>query len=115
MAELKYFKIFFDYEEDIDELTDEEVGKVFRAALKFASNEELPDEIGRDLRFVFNRFKRDIERGQISYQDKCQKNSENIRKRWDKEKALPKDMTTYNRIQSNTKNTNVYELYQEQE
>lgn len=77
---------------------DAECGRLFRAALTYsATGEEM--ELGGNERFIWPTIKQMIDRDAKQYADKCKKNAENVR-------------TRYERIRTNT---NVYESYQEEE
>ena len=68
-----------DYLAKTAKLTDEEVGKLFRALMKYHATGET-DVSGRES-VAFDFIKDDIDRTEEAYKAKCEKNRENVRKR----------------------------------
>ena len=68
-----------DYLEKTSKLTDEEVGRLFRALMKYHKTGET-DIDGRES-VAFDFIKDDIDRTEEAYRVKCEKNRENVRKR----------------------------------
>lgn len=77
----------------IEGLTDEQLGQLTRALFIYARDGEVIN-LEPVVRMAFAFIKDKIDRNQQKYQKKCERNRENIRKRWNK---------------SNTNDTNVYE------
>lgn len=88
------YKSFYD---PISQLTDEQLGRLFRSIYLWQINGEADPEPDIQIAFGFfiNQFRIDNDK----YQEKCDKNRENIQSRWEREK---KDTNEYNRIQTNT-------------
>lgn len=66
---MKYLKVFVDFEEDLDQLSDAECGRLFRAMLKYASSGTVPELYGNE-RFLWPGAKKNIDRQDDSYQSK---------------------------------------------
>ena len=88
----KGFVVYGDIEESLNELTDEQVAKLFRGMVKYFKTGKNPKFTGV-LKFVFIPIKQQMDRDAEKYDRRCEKNRENVKKR-------------YERIQSNT---NVYD------
>lgn len=91
------FLIMMSQEEIIEDLTDEELGKIFRSIFKYERTKEVPKFNDRYLNSVFKSFKTQIDFSEENYNRICQKNRENANKRWENE-----DTTECDRMQSNT-------------
>ena len=88
----KGFVVYGDIEESLNELTDEQVAKLFRGMVSYFNTGKEPKFSGV-LKFVFIPVKQQMDRDAEKYDRRCEKNRENVKKR-------------YERIQSNT---NVYD------
>lgn len=73
----KSFLVYFDWEAPLQELTDEELGELFRAIFIYAKYGEEFEFEHRSLKLVFGFIKSTLERDRISYEEKCKKNAEN--------------------------------------
>lgn len=97
MAEKKSFMIYLDNEKQVNMLTDEQAGKLFKALFEFAKDGTETDfndgMIAMAFSFMADSIKRDTEK----YESICQKRAENIKKRWNKKQN-----------EGNTNDTNVY-------
>ena len=100
--EQKAFLLEKNQKEIIDELSNEEAGIIFKAIYEYELTKKVP-ELERTLKIVFKQFKNRLDEYDGSYQDKCQKNKENIEKYWEKVRANTNECE---RIQSNTMATN---------
>lgn len=87
----------------IEGLTDEQLGQLTRALFIYARDGEVIN-LEPVVRMAFVFIKDKIDRNQAKYQKKCERNRENIRKRWNKSNT--NDTKEYECI---PKNTNVYE------
>lgn len=87
----------------IEGLTDEQLGQLTRALFIYARDGEVIN-LEPLVRMAFVFIKDKIDRNQAKYQKKCERNRENIRKRWNKSNT--NDTKENERI---PKNTNVYE------
>lgn len=76
----KSFLVYFDWEAPLQELTNEELGELFRAMFIYAKYGELIDFEHRSLKLVFGFIKSAIDRDKASYEEKCRKNAENASK-----------------------------------
>lgn len=97
---LDYFPCYHSYVKKCEKLTDQELGRLFRALLNFSATGERQELAGRES-IAFDFIADDIERAQQAYDAKCQKNAANIAKRYATDE--------YDGIRSNT---NEYESYQ---
>ena len=98
----KGFVVYGDIEETLDELTDEQVAKLFRGMVSYFNTGKEPKFSGL-MKMVFIPIRQQMDRDTDKYEKKCEKNRESIQKYWDKVKA---DTNEYERIRTNT---NVYE------
>lgn len=98
----KGFVVYGDIEESLNELTDEQVAKLFRGMVSYFNTGKDPKFSGL-MKMVFIPIRQQMDRDTDKYEKKCEKNRESIQKYWDKVKA---DTNEYERIQTNT---NVYE------
>ena len=98
----KGFVVYGDIEESLNELTDEQVAKLFRGMVSYFNTGKEPKFSGL-MKMVFIPIRQQMNRDTDKYEKKCEKNRESIQKYWDKVKA---DTNEYERIRTNT---NVYE------
>lgn len=103
MGQLEYFPCFHGYRRRTKNLTDQEVGRLFRALLEYSETGEAPELTGRES-IAFDFIADDIDRARERYDDSCRKNAENAKKRWNKE-----DTTEYDRIRPHTKDAKAKE------
>lgn len=94
----EYFCAYHSYIKQCKGLSDSELGRLFRALLEYSASGKVPELNGRES-VAFDFMSANIDRDAESYKDACNRNRENISKR-------------YERIRSNT---TVYETYQEKE
>lgn len=97
------FLLPIDQKEIIDELDNEEAGIIFKAIYEYEVNKTEP-KLSKTLNIVFKQFKVKLDNYDGAYEEKCQRNKENITKYWERKKA---DTTEYDRKRSNT---NVYKI-----
>ena len=93
--------------EIVDELTDTQAGKLLKTIIAFEVNGELK-ELDRELKMVFIPFKHSLLRTREMYDNKCEKNKQNILKRWMNKAKKEGDTKEYERIRTiltNTKRT----------
>lgn len=88
--------VYTDLMEQLDELSMEERGVILTAMIKYQLGEELP-ELDKTLKLVFIPIRQSIDRDNDAYVRKCEKNRENINKRW--------NTVEYERIRSDTNHT----------
>lgn len=94
----EYFCAYHSYIKQCKGLSDSELGRLFRALLEYSASGKVPELNGRES-VAFDFMSANIDRDAESYKDTCNRNRENIAKR-------------YERIRSNT---SVFETYQEKE
>lgn len=94
------FILYTSYYAIIEGLTDAQLGQLTRAIFRYARDGEVVD-LEPVVRMAFAFIKDNIDRNADKYQQKCERNRENIRKRWEKKKA-ESDTNVYDRIPSNT-------------
>ena len=93
----------------IEGLTDEQLGQLTRALFIYARGGEVIN-LEPVVRMAFVFIKDKIDRNQQKYQKKCERNRENIRKRWNKSNTndtkgnerIPNDTNVYERIPNDT-------------
>ena len=116
MGQLEYFPCFHSYRRRTKNLTDQEVGRLFRALLEYSETGEAPELTGRES-IAFDFIADDIDRARERYDDSCRKNTENAKKRWSKEdtseyeriQSYENDTVEYDRIRPHTKDTKAKE------
>jgi len=82
MGKRDYIPAFFKYRETLAGLTDAEVGRVFRAALDYGADGTLP-ALSPVEGMAFGFIRTDIDAAARAYEERCEANRENARKRWD--------------------------------
>ena len=100
---IEYVAAYYSYLDYMEQLSDAECGRLFRACLIYSKTGEAPNLCGNE-RFVWPGIKSQIDRDKEKYLARCKKQSENIRKRWDSREYDGK-----NGIPTDTKNTIVYD------
>lgn len=81
--EQKGFITYGDFEAVAEELTDEQLGQIMRAKLKYFNAGKAPDFEGV-LKYVWIPIQQQMDRDSESYEQKCAKMRENANKRWAK-------------------------------
>ena len=102
MASKKGFLLLNNQIETIETLTDEQAGQLLKAFYYYNTGREV--KLKGLMKTVFNNFKVVFDENEQKYQEKCEKNKQNIENYWKKVKE--QNTNEYERIQSNT---NVYE------
>lgn len=82
--QLDYFPAFFKYRGALESLSDDQVGRVFRAALEYAETGNAP-RLGSVEKMAFAFIQSDIDVARAKYEARCERNKENAQKRWDSE------------------------------
>ena len=100
--EQKGFVVYGDIKETADELTDEQLGQLFRGMIDYFVQGECP-RFTDSLKFAFIPIKQQMDRDKEKYDSKCEKNRESIQNYWDKVKE---NTNVYERIRTNTNATN---------
>ena len=73
------FLIYLDYEEQFKLLTDEQLGQLIKAIIKYEKTGEMIELEGM-LKMAFSFIKTQLDRDREKYKAKCQKNRENAKK-----------------------------------
>lgn len=73
------FLMYLDYEEQFNLLTDEQIGQLMRAIIKYEKTGEIPELDGM-LKMAFSFIKTQLDRDREKYNQKCEKNRENAKK-----------------------------------
>lgn len=94
----EYFCAYHSYIKQCKGLSDGELGRLFRALLEYSASGKVPELNGRES-VAFDFMSANIDRDAESYKDTCNRNRENISKRYERTRA----------------NTSEYETYQEKE
>ena len=92
--------MYYDLLEQLKDFTDEQFGKVVRVMIKYDRDGIEPKIDDMQIKLAFNILKPTIDRNKKEYQDKCDKNRENINKRWNRQ-----DTNEYDCIRTNTNYT----------
>ena len=83
----KGFIVFGDIEETLNELTDEQVAKLFRGMVSYHNTGEDPGFKGV-MKYVFIPIRQQMDRGAEAYREKCEKNRQNALARVERERTL---------------------------
>lgn len=103
------FIVYTSYLERFANLSDEQLGTLFRAMLEYQTSGVAPQINDMAVSFCFDVVKYDMDVNNDKYEKRCQQQRENVEKRWNKQKnGIPKDTidtTVYHGIPSNTNDT----------
>lgn len=102
MGEQKGFVIYGDVRAVVDELNDEQTGKLFKAMIEYFATGKAPKFDGV-LKYVWIPIRQQMDRDKQKYDAKCEKNREKIQKYWDSVKG---NTNEYNGIPMYTNATN---------
>ena len=72
----EFFKCFHNYRKKIEKLSDQEVGRLFRALMEYSEHGTAPELTGRES-IAFDFIAEDIARDRAAYEQKCLTNAEN--------------------------------------
>jgi hypothetical protein len=72
----EFFKCFHDYRKKCEKLSDQEVGRLFRALMEYSEYGTAPELAGREA-IAFDFIAEDIARDRAAYEQKCRTNAEN--------------------------------------
>ena len=102
------FVLHNSYYDPISDLSDEELGKLFRAI--FVYQIDGIDTADNSIKMAFRFFKNQMDLDRKKYEDKCAKNKENVNKRWNSKNTKENDgnqsqTNEYDRMQSDTNHT----------
>lgn len=73
------FLIYLDYEEQFNLLTDEQIGQLMRAIIKYEKTREVP-QLDGVVKMAFSFIKTQLDRDREKYEARCEKNRENAKK-----------------------------------
>lgn len=102
MGDQKGFVIYGDVRAVVDELNDEQTGKLFKAMIEYFATGKAPKFDGV-LKYVWIPIRQQMDRDKQKYDAKCEKNREKIQKYWDSVKG---NTNEYNGIPMYTNATN---------
>jgi hypothetical protein len=96
---LKSFNAYHSYLKSIEPLNDAERGRLFTSLLIYSSTGAEPELHGNE-RFIFPTMKEQIDRDRKKYEQMCQRQRQNVSKRWDTtvyggKSGIPNDTTVY--------------------
>ena len=97
----KGFIVYGDIQPVLKELDDEQVAQLFRGMVDYFVDGKNPAFDGV-LKFVFIPIRQQMDRDAEKYEKKCERNRENVKKRWNKDK----DTNEYESIRTYTNDTN---------
>lgn len=83
MNNKKGFILYTDYYQYFKELTDEELGEVFRAVFEYQRGGEIKIFKQKYMHFLFILIKNNLDRDNDKYDKMCERNRQNAIKRWD--------------------------------
>ena len=72
----EFFKCFHDYRKKCEKLSDQELGRLFRALMEYSEHGTAPELTGRES-IAFDFIAEDIARDRAAYEQKCLTNAEN--------------------------------------
>lgn len=101
MGKRDFFPMFFRYRESFEGLSDEQVGRIVRAAIDYATDGKTPKLMPvENMAFAFIRG--DIDRSARAYEERCEKNRQNAQTRWGADSADEpgNDANAYERIRT---------------
>ncbi len=99
------FLVYTEQYEWLKELSNEQLGQLFRELFEYASQEDYrPSFSDQAVSMAFSFIRQQLDRAQERYKEKCRQNTVNINQRWHgaESKSMQTDTTVYDRIQSNT-------------
>lgn len=92
--------MYYDLLEQLKDFNDEQFGKVVRVMIKYDKDGIEPNIEDVQIKLAFNMLKPTIDRNKQEYQYKCDRNRENINKRWNRQYT-----NEYDGIRTNTNYT----------
>lgn len=101
MKERKSFLFYYDWANIYEPLDDRRKAKLITATIRYAKDNTDTKFDDLTLKVIFNVIKDTIDRDSARYNERCLKNAENIKKRWNK------NTNEYDRIQTNTNYTDI--------
>ena len=74
------FILYTEYEELINQLSDEQCGQLFKSVFSYNNNGELPEKLDNMTKIVFTVIRQDLDRNAEKYEEMCKKMRENGKK-----------------------------------
>ena len=108
MASKRGVIMYYDVLEQTKSLNDEQFGKLMRAVIEYNEHGTLPTFDEPILEISFNFIKTSVDTNKEKYDERCEKNRQNILVRWNKE---GKNNNSYDGIQSNTNEQKIIQSY----
>lgn len=99
--EQKGFVVYGDIAAVVDELNDEQTGRLFRGMISYFSTGKAPKFDGV-LKYVWIPIRQQMDRDREKYDAKCEKNRENIKAYWERTKENERIRTNTNATNTNT-------------
>lgn len=84
----EFFKCFHSYREKCKKLSDQELGRLFRALMEYSESGTAPELTGRES-IAFDFIADEIDRDKSAYSETCRKNKENGTKATERYRPLP--------------------------
>lgn len=75
MADKKSFVLYTEYEENLEDLPDVELGQLFRAIFSYVNRGVVP-ELSPSSKMAFSFIRKDLDRNQAKYEEICRKRKE---------------------------------------
>ena len=82
----KSFVLYHDFRNCFSLLTDEELGRLIRAIFDYETERILPENLPENLQFAFYSIRYVLDRDREKYEKVCNRNKENAKIRWEKQK-----------------------------
>ena len=101
MKERKSFLFYYDWANIYEPLDDMRKAKLITATIRYAKDNTDTKFDDLTLKVIFNVIQDTFDRDSARYNERCLKNAENIKKRWNK------NTNQYDRIQTNTNYTDI--------
>lgn len=96
MKSKKSFVLYHDYWEWLKLLSDEELGKIFKAIFIYERENEVPVNFDPKLEMAFTMIKETLDRDKLKYEQVCNRNKEVAKMRWQKMKECGIDVPPMN-------------------
>lgn len=75
MADKKSFVLYTEYEENLEDLPDAELGQLFRAIFSYVNRGVIP-ELSPSCKMAFSFIRKDLDRNQAKYEETCRRRAE---------------------------------------
>mgnify|MGYP001057596022 CR=1 FL=1 len=88
MTDKKSFVLYFDNKTQFDMLSDDQAGKLIKGIYEFVCSGVTPEFEDGMIRMAFSFISAAIVRDTAKYEEKCRKNKENVKKRFERQRSL---------------------------